>query len=291
MSKYLTKFNTTAAYNAAQGKLDLPNVSLITETNGLYYEPKSIKPIETRMVAVFDVDYNSYVKVTNDATLFSEIEIDNIVQPKVTNEYELNAGEHTVKYTFIEGVLNIQANSFNGLNNLVSITIPDSIINIDNEAFKGCIKLTEVVLGNSIQDIKSRVFEDCINLISINLPNSVTNIGEAVFRHCTSLTSITIPDNVHNIYSHLLAGCSSLKSITLGNNIENINSGVFENCTELSEITCTRTSAPNLSGGVFNNVAPNGKLYVPTGSMNSYNNYWMYGNGNLANHGWVLIEQ
>lgn len=37
--KYLTKFETTAAYNAAKDSLILPNVSLITETNGVAYKP------------------------------------------------------------------------------------------------------------------------------------------------------------------------------------------------------------------------------------------------------------
>ena len=39
MSTYLTKFDTTAAYNAAQGNLILPNVSLVTEGNTVHYKP------------------------------------------------------------------------------------------------------------------------------------------------------------------------------------------------------------------------------------------------------------
>lgn len=41
MGKYLKKFETTAAYNAAKPNLILPNVSLITETNGVAYNPST----------------------------------------------------------------------------------------------------------------------------------------------------------------------------------------------------------------------------------------------------------
>lgn len=44
MSKYLKKFETTAAYNAAKPNLILPNVSLITETNGVAYNPSGVVP-------------------------------------------------------------------------------------------------------------------------------------------------------------------------------------------------------------------------------------------------------
>ena len=44
MGKYLKKFETVAQYTAAQPNLILPNVSLITETNGVAYNPASPAP-------------------------------------------------------------------------------------------------------------------------------------------------------------------------------------------------------------------------------------------------------
>ena len=44
MAKYLKKFETQAAYEAAHSGLILPNVSLITETNGVAYNPSSPVP-------------------------------------------------------------------------------------------------------------------------------------------------------------------------------------------------------------------------------------------------------
>ena len=44
MAVYLKKFETQAAYEAAESSLILPNVSLITETNGVVYNPSSPVP-------------------------------------------------------------------------------------------------------------------------------------------------------------------------------------------------------------------------------------------------------
>ena len=44
MGKYLKKFETVAQYTAAQPNLILPNVSLITETNSVAYNPTSPAP-------------------------------------------------------------------------------------------------------------------------------------------------------------------------------------------------------------------------------------------------------
>ena len=39
MGKFITKFETTAAYEAVQSSLILPNVSLIAENNKVEYNP------------------------------------------------------------------------------------------------------------------------------------------------------------------------------------------------------------------------------------------------------------
>ena len=52
---YLRKFETQAQYTAAESSLILPNVSLITETNGVAYKPYVPPAPETRIVAKFDV--------------------------------------------------------------------------------------------------------------------------------------------------------------------------------------------------------------------------------------------
>ena len=53
MGKYLKKFETTAQYESEKDGLILPNVSLITETNGVAYNPY-IPPI---------IDGHDYVEI------------------------------------------------------------------------------------------------------------------------------------------------------------------------------------------------------------------------------------
>ena len=44
MAKYLKKFETTVDYNTAKPNLILPNVSLITETHGVEFNPRGVVP-------------------------------------------------------------------------------------------------------------------------------------------------------------------------------------------------------------------------------------------------------
>ena len=54
---YLKKFDTQAAYNAAKDNLILPNVSLITETNGVTYKPlQPTPPTPSFSVVAIEVD-------------------------------------------------------------------------------------------------------------------------------------------------------------------------------------------------------------------------------------------
>ena len=103
MGKYLKKFETQAAYTAALPTIIRPNVSLITETRGVAYNPTQPAPVETRVVATFNVtDTSNPTQIISQyaSSPFTAIEIDGVEQPSVVSAYTFSTtGEHTVKYT------------------------------------------------------------------------------------------------------------------------------------------------------------------------------------------------
>lgn len=216
MSKFITKFETTAAYEAAQSSLILPNVSLITENNKVEYNPYvPPTPVETRVVAKYNVTS------TSDPTIlffnmdgFSEIEIDGVVQPSVVGEYTFDTvGEHTVKCTLTDQT-SIGEQAFSNCRSLTSITIPNSVTSIGYQTFRECSGLTSCIIGSGITSIGEQAFMYCTNLTRLNsdvngvlnLPNSVTTIETEAFSGC-DFTSVNIPSGVTSIGWTAFCGC------------------------------------------------------------------------------------
>ena len=255
MGKYLKLFETTSQYNAYTAdtaNFIKPNVSLITETNTVAYNP--IMPPETRVVAKYNVtSTSSPIQIVYKTSGFSAIEIDGVAQPSVVSAYTFTTtGEHTVKFTLIDQT-NIGEHYFTSSRALRSIDIPDNVTSIGYQAFWGCSGLTSVTIGSSITSIGKQAFMMCSVLTRLNsdtdgvynLPSGITSISYGIFESCSSLTGINIPSGVTNIID-----------------------GAFYNCTSLSEITSNAMTAPTLptSGQPVFSVASNGTLKVPTGS-------------------------
>lgn len=69
MGKYLKKFETQSAYEAAQSSLILPNVSLTVDNNTVHYNPSSPTPptpIGTNLSYRLSEDDNNYYIVWNN---------------------------------------------------------------------------------------------------------------------------------------------------------------------------------------------------------------------------------
>ena len=205
MSLYLKKFDTQTAYTAAQSSLILPNVSLITENNKVEYNPLTPTPTaETRVVATFNVEYeDSEIKILNDTTNITSIEIDGVEQPSVTTGYTFSTtGEHTVKYTLTDQT-SIANNAFQYCYGLTSIVIPYSVTSIGNYALQSCTSLTSCTIGNGVTSIGNYAFEGC-GFTNIVIPSNVTNLGELTFYNCGYLVSFTVmattPPSMNSIF-------------------------------------------------------------------------------------------
>ena len=269
MTKFLTLFDTQAAYDAAESSLDLPNVSLIAATNAVIYKPY-VPTTETRVVAKFNItDTSSPTQIAYSTDNFSAIEIDGVAQPSVVSGYTFETtGEHTVKYT-LTVTTTIGDYALQYCSGLTSVDIPNSVTSIGAKAFQDCESLTSVTIGNSVESIGDIAFAHCESLTSINIPDSVTSIGYFAFQYCSKLSSITIPNSVTTIGDEAFSYCSKLKSITIGNNVTSIGQYAFSDCESLTSITVLATTPPTLSGYVFESTN-NCPIYVPSGSVDAY---------------------
>jgi len=234
--KYITLFETAAAYNAAT--LDLPNVSLIEETMGVSYNP--YVP-ETKLVCKYNVTSTSSpttLRTNFEENIFKSMEIDGVMLDELVAAYTFNTtGEHTVKYElYDETKLGNQAPVFYN-SNLIECIIPNSVTNISYNVFNNCSGLTSVTIGSSVTSIGNNAFDSCGSLTSIDIPDSVTNINSYAFENCSGLTSIIIPDSVTNISQYAFRGCNGLTSVTIGSSVTSIGNNAFSGCDNLTSMT------------------------------------------------------
>ena len=288
MGKYLKKFSTDSdriEYEGSENYLE-PYVSYVDGDNSVHYN----KPNETRLIATYNVEdasnptllYAYYAEEgeeeywTKGVDMFSKVEIDGTEVAvadldTAQGQYQLSAGEHTVKYTLIDptfigtemneshaitrlgavlsqcsniisveipnSVTSIGQYAFYECGGLTSVTIPDSVTSIGESAFENCSGLTSVTIPNSVTSISIRAFGGCSGLTSVTIPNSVTTIGGAAFIGCSGLTSFIIPNSVTSIGFEAFWNCTALTSVTIGNSVTSIGDGAFCNCSGLTSVT------------------------------------------------------
>ena len=168
-------------------------------------------------------------------------------------------------------VTSIGEDAFRDCSGLTSVTIPNSVTSIGEAAFRDCSGLTSVTIPNSVTSIGKSAFSGCSGLTSITIPNSVTSIEYDTFSGCSGLTSVTIPNSVTSIGEYAFSGCSGLTSVTIGNSVTSIGYHAFGGCYGLTSIYCKATTPPTASNPTFEDVVlVNGTLYIPNGSLNSY---------------------
>ena len=88
---------------------------------------------------------------------------------------------------------------------------------------------------------------------------------------CSGLTSVTIPNSVTSIGNSAFEGCSGLRALTIGSGVKSIGEQAFENCEKLEDVYAMSLTAVECNKNIFSQtVYDNGTLYVPEGSIASY---------------------
>jgi hypothetical protein len=143
-------------------------------------------------------------------------------------------------------VTNIGASAFQYSYDLTKLTIPNTVTSIGEFAFSHS-NLTSITIPNSVTIIGNHSFQSCTSLSSIRIPNSVTTIGMGAFFMLTSLTSINIPSSVTNFGLYAFYGNNALDSVMVESQVPQI-----------------------ITTDVFVNNSPKSTLYVPKGTVSTY---------------------
>ena len=116
-------------------------------------------------------------------------------------------------------------------------------------------------------------------IIPSSIVKSATNHGlnSGVFASCTALTEVVLPEGLYSVPTYLFQNCTALEEITIPAAVTTLNQSCFNGCTSLRVVNCLPVTAPRMpTGWVFSNTAADLKVYVPTGSLESYTTttYW-----------------
>ena len=201
------------------------------------------------------------------------------------------------------GVTSIGSYAFNSCSNLDgSITIPSTITYIGDCAFNNCssldtvnfnainctymgsygdrvfeyCNLTTLKIGSQVQTIPNYAFAQCHLTGTLTIPISVKFIGNSAFTHCDFTGNLIIPDSVASIDGYAFYGCNGLSSVTIGSSVTTIGNYAFCNCSTLVSIASYAVTPPSLGTDAFIAVPSNIPVYVPCGSLGSYQTAWSY---------------
>ena len=132
-----------------------------------------------------------------------------------------------------------------------------------------------IEFDGDITTVGANAFRNRSNLLNVILPNSVTSIGDRAFYYCSNLGGINTGKNLTSIGASSFS-TSNLTSIYLGPKLATIGQYAFYGCEALISIYCEAAIPPTGAYGMMEDVAEACKIYVPTGSVDTYKTakYW-----------------
>lgn len=279
---FITKFDTTAQYNAAKDSLAKPHVSLTKDDGKLHYMQKSVVTVLSNGHVIIGEGRFQILGTTEG---IEEIEVDGVKLPSVTMYYpEETSGFHlhTIKYTLSDPKV-IPNNFLLDCDSTYSVSLPNSVETIGDNAFASLYSLSSFTMGNRVESIGSAAFSGCTGLSSITLSENLVLIGDYAFRGVKLSGDVVIPNKVTTIGGNVFTLDSST-TITLGSSVASIGdygiSGV-------ERIVSLATTAPTITSTTFRAVAFNGTLYVPQGSS-GYDVWMQNANYYLGVKGWTM---
>lgn len=174
MAIYLKKFETQAAYEAAQPNLILPNVSLTVDDNTVHYNPSTPQ----QSMCVLTLDGGSTINIVGNG--------------EITQLMIAPYSETIISAQITEFCTSIGGRAFQECTSLTSVTIPNSVTTIDDYAFYQCTHLTSVTIPNSVTSIGNYAFNQCVDIESCTIGSGITSIGGHALNECYALSNITI---------------------------------------------------------------------------------------------------
>lgn len=179
------------------------------------------------------------------------------------------------------------------------LIIPDSVTTLDEYIFYECTGFNgKLVIGNGVTAVPKYAFHECSGLTgTITLGENIETIESWAFYNCKNLTgNLIIPDKVESIDQYAFCDCIGFNGyLSLGKNIKKIGNYVFSTtkngtatyCLNFSRYYIKAINPPTITApyrkfdssglfatcyGTFGCTMVKKNLFVPTGSIEKYNN-------------------
>ena len=151
-------------------------------------------------------------------------------------------------------VLQIKADAFNGIGDIVEVVLPDTLQYIGEFAFNQCFDLERVIIPDSVTGLGDGAFSGCGSLKEVKLSASLEVIPYLAFSKCEELESLVIPYGVKLLDGASIRDCYNLKYVLIPGSVEEIGWSAFaeaeELCTYLGEqLTYDSVKSYNFDNG------------------------------------------
>ena len=214
--EYINTFLNLSVFTEAKPNLPKPSLSLIENTNQVYYIKKPLIKVTLNVSEEYSnkelplggFEYNE-ASSTMEQHVFPKELCEDVIIDGVSvgpiNTYTFTAGKHTVEYAMKDEtkIVDIQFFGFRFLG-IESVEIPDSVTSIGSGAFAGCTGLTSITIPDSVTSIGYRAFLNCPSLTSITIPERITSIEYLAFSKCPNLTEVTYKGKIYTSKQELL---------------------------------------------------------------------------------------
>lgn len=159
--------------------------------------------------------------------------------------------------------------------NLKTLALPETVRTLGTACFGRCTSLTSINLPEGITEIPTAAFANCSKLSQIELPSTVVTIADKAFYGFNKAKKLTLPDGLQTIGDFAFMRATALTELSLPATVTKVGKCAFNGDSKLSKLHVLSTTPPELSDSVTDR-ADKIKLYVPTGSKDSYEShpYW-----------------
>ena len=215
------------------------------------------------------------------------------LQNVTVNAGELNENEllfiarshKTLKTIDVSAVSNIYLadEAFNGFYNLDTLILPSSLERTGYMMAAGCKNLKCITIPAPVTEIEPSAFENCRSMTEVTFAgNNVTRIDDWAFYNCHQLQNLVIPEGVSEIGLAAFYGCTYLNEVSLPASVQQIGDHAFANCTHMGKMHVDAVTPPTIDSKTFDEVSRTMPVYVPDGSVNSYQADVLWGQLNIV---------
>ena len=233
------------------------------------------------------------IRVEAPAEFFDFQSVTKSLQKVTVNAGELNENEllfiarsyKTLKTIDVSAVSNIYLadEAFNGFYNLDTLILPSSLERMGYMMAAGCKNLKCITIPAPVTEIEPSAFENCRSMTEVTFAgNNVTRIDDWAFYNCHQLQNIVIPEGVSEIGLAVFYGCTYLNEVSLPASVQQIGDHAFANCTHMGKMHVDAVTPPTIDSKTFDEVSRTMPVYVPDGSVNSYQADVLWGQLNIV---------